>query len=178
VIEQQQVRLEYVDRQRHHSARVVHPLGLATKGQTWYLVADTEKGLRTFRVDRVASIERTGERAVRPDGFVLAEAWKLIADEVDQRRNSVWAQATVERSLLWLLRSMFGTRVRIGGSRDDGTVEVELGSNHARGLAGEIAGLGSALRVSGPPEVIAELARIGSELAETYGAPAAPAASG
>ena len=54
------------------------PLGLAAKGSVWYLVADTDAGLRTFRVDRVISVERTGERAVRPPGFDLGEAWRLI----------------------------------------------------------------------------------------------------
>ena len=169
VIEGEQVRLGYVDRQRNSSERVVHPLGLATKGQTWYLVADTDKGLRTFRIDRVSSVTRTGDKVVRPPGFVLTEAWKLIADEVDQRRNSIWAHGTVEPNMLWLLRTMLGTRLRIGSADDGGRIEIEIGSNHARALAGEIGGLGAAVRINGPVEVITELAKIGEELTELYG---------
>jgi predicted DNA-binding transcriptional regulator YafY len=169
VIEGMQVRLGYVDRQRNTSERIVHPLGLATKGQSWYLVADTDKGLRTFRIDRVSSVTRTGDRAVRPPGFVLTEAWKLIADEVDQRRNSIWAHGSVDPSMLWLLRSMLGTRLRIGAADESGRIAIEIGSNHARALAGEIGGLGAALHVQGPPEVLTELARIGAELAGLYG---------
>lgn len=168
VIEGEQVRLGYVDRQRNASERVVHPLGLATKGQTWYLVADTDKGLRTFRVDRVSSVTKTGAKVVRPPGFVLTEAWKLIADEVDQRRNSIWAHGTVEPKMLWLLRSMLGTRLRIGSTDDTGRIEIEIGSNHARALAGEIGGLGAAVRINGPEEIVAELANIGRELVEMY----------
>jgi len=168
VIEGEQVRLGYVDRQRNASERVVHPLGLATKGQIWYLVADTDKGLRTFRVDRVSSVTKTGEKVVRPPGFVLTEAWKLIADEVDQRRNSIWAHGTVEPKMLWLLRSMLGTRLRIGSTDDNGRIEIEIGSNHARALAGEIGGLGAAVRINGPEEIVAELANIGRELLEMY----------
>ena len=169
VIEGEQVRLGYVDRQRNSSERVVHPLGLATKGQTWYLVADTEKGLRTFRIDRVSSVERTGEKVVRPPGFVLTEAWKLIADEVDQKRITMWARGTIDRSMLWLLREMMGPRLRIGAADDAGRIEVEIGSNHARALAGEIGGLGKLMHVTGPPEIVVELARIGEELIEMYG---------
>ncbi|MCU1391937.1 MAG: Helix-turn-helix, type 11 domain protein [Ilumatobacteraceae bacterium] len=168
VIEAAQVRLGYVDRQRNTSERVVHPLGLASKGPTWYLVADTANGLRTFRVDRVTSVERTGERVVRPPGFVLAEAWKLITDEVSQRRLTVWATASADPSSLWLLRGMFGNRLRIGTTDAEGRVEVELGSNHAKALVGEMAGLGSLLRVHGPDEVIDELARVARELTELY----------
>ncbi len=168
VIEAAQIRLCYVDRQRNTTERVVHPLGLATKGTSWYLVADTAKGLRTFRVDRVTAVERTGEAVIRPPGFVLCEAWKLIADKVEQQRISVWATASASPESLWLLHRIFGTRLRIGSTDGDGRIAVELGSSHARALAAEIAGLGAMLRVSGPADVLDELARIGRELTELY----------
>src|SRR3954471_6919116 len=44
VIEGAQVTLGYVGREGAPSTRVVHPLGLATKGPRWYLVADTDAG--------------------------------------------------------------------------------------------------------------------------------------
>src|SRR4051794_5128647 len=82
VVEGEQIVLGYVARNREATTRVVHPLGLATKGTTWYLVGGTDAGLRTFRVDRVTAVERTGRAVVRPEGFELAEAWRLITDEV------------------------------------------------------------------------------------------------
>jgi predicted DNA-binding transcriptional regulator YafY len=170
VIEGAQVELGYVDRQRNPSTRAVHPLGLATKGSIWYLVADTATGLRTFRVDRVTAVVPTGERVVRPAGFVLAEAWKLIADEVDKRRIGTWASGTVDPEQVWVLRMMLGSRLRIGPATDDGRISVEVGSHNERSLAGQIAGLGAGLRLDGPQEVLDELARIGHELVATYGA--------
>ena len=50
VVAARQVRLGYADRTMAETTRLVHPLGLVEKGATWYLVAGTEKGLRTFRV--------------------------------------------------------------------------------------------------------------------------------
>ena len=171
VIEGDQVRLGYIDRKRNTSERTVHPLGLATKGQVWYLVGDTAAGLRTFKIDRVAVVVRLGEAVVRPPGFVLAEAWKMICDEVDQRRTPAWARGTAEASLIWLLRTVFGNRVRIGPTAADGRVEVEVGSGSARALAGEIAGLGDRLLISEPAEVVADLAEIGRQLVDQYTAP-------
>jgi predicted DNA-binding transcriptional regulator YafY len=168
VIEAAQVRLGYIDRQRNVTERVVHPLGLATKGQTWYLVADTLAGLRTFRLDRVTTIERTGDAAVRPPGFVLAEAWKMISDAVDERRISLWATATIDPKWMWLLRNMLGTRLRIGAAVGDGRVEIEVGTHYEQSLVGEIGGLGSILHVQGPPEVIERLSSLGVELAALY----------
>src|SRR5947208_2287424 len=86
VVDGEQIVLGYVARDRAASTRVVHPLGVAAKGSVWYLVADTDAGLRTFRIDRVTSVDRTGEPVVRPDGFDLATAWQMITDEVEQRR--------------------------------------------------------------------------------------------
>ena len=86
VVEGEQVELGYVAPNKEPSTRVVHPLGLATKGPVWYLVADTDAGLRTFRVERVTAVEPTGTPVVRPEGFDLDEAWKLITERVD----SMW----------------------------------------------------------------------------------------
>ena len=64
----------------------MHPLGLVTKGTVWYLIGDTEAGLRTFRVNRVTSVMMTEDPVVRPDGFDLTETWKGIVATVDERR--------------------------------------------------------------------------------------------
>ena len=142
VIEGVQVTLGYVARDQASSTRVVHPLGLAAKGTAWYLVADTEAGLRTFRVDRVTSVELTGEPVVRPDGFDLAEAWKLITGKVEELRAPVHAQALVQPEIVWECRGTFGSRVRIGPTVPDGRVEVEIRGHTACSVAGEIAAFG------------------------------------
>src|SRR6195952_1690265 len=69
VVQGVQVRLGYTDRERAVSERTVHPLGLVAKGSVWYLVGDTDAGMRTFRVWRVRSVELTDEPARRPPGF-------------------------------------------------------------------------------------------------------------
>ena len=168
VIEASQLRIGYTDRQRNVTERLVHPLGLATKGQIWYLVADTAAGLRTFRVDRVSRVERTGEPAVRPPGFVLAEAWKLIAEDVSKRRIALWAHGSATPGSLWLLRNVLGDRLRIGGTGEDSRVEVEIGGMDAVSLAGSIAGFSATLHIDGPEEVREELARTAHELCAMY----------
>jgi predicted DNA-binding transcriptional regulator YafY len=169
VVVGEQVRIDYVDRDRTPSTRVVHPLGLATKGQSWYLVADTDAGLRTFRVDRVAAVTATGEPVRRPAGFDLAEAWRLITDEVDQQRSPYVARGTAAPEVVGLLRMMFGVRVRIGPKNGHGRVEIEVRGATDRALAGELAGLGALVEVLEPSEIRALLAEIGAELTTTYG---------
>jgi predicted DNA-binding transcriptional regulator YafY len=170
VIEGEQVELGYVARDRASTTRVVHPLGLAAKGSVWYLVAGTDAGLRTFRVDRVTSIGSTGARAVRPDGFLLAEAWELISAEVDQLRAPVRVRAVADADVLALLRWVFDTLIRVGPARADGRVDVEVAGPSVAALAGQLAGFGARLEIIEPDEIREELARIGRELSATYGA--------
>ena len=66
VIDGVQIRLGYTDARGSVTERTVHPLGLVSKGTTWYLVGDTDAGRRTFRVWRVRSVELTEEPAARP----------------------------------------------------------------------------------------------------------------
>lgn len=169
VVEAQQVTLGYRARDGATTTRVVHPFGLAAKGAGWYLVAGTDAGLRTFRVDRVTSVEPTGESVVRPEGFDLAEAWRLIADEVDRRRTPVLAHALVKSDAAWICRAVFGNRVRIGPPAADGRAEVELRGHSVRSLAGELGGLGGLVEVVDPPELREALAGVGAELVALYG---------
>lgn len=168
VIRGVQVRLGYVDRDGAETQRTVHPLGIVAKGPTWYLVSDTEKGRRTFRIDRVSSVEPTTDLVRRPEGFDLAESWREIADEVDRRHMPLEAHGLCAPDGLGLLRMALGPRLDIGGAAPDGRIEVVLRGPSEYALAGEIAGLVEWLEVTGPPDVRDRLASIGAALVERY----------
>ncbi len=114
VIAGRQIVLGYVAREGLPSSRTVHPLGLATKGGSWYLVADTEAGRRTFRVDRIQSVETTDQPVVRPPGFELADAWKMITTEIEHVRTPIVVRALVDQQAMPRARYVLGTRLRIG----------------------------------------------------------------
>jgi len=59
----------------------VDPLGLVAKGSTWYLIANTPRGLRTFRVSRIGEARSLDKPSQRPAGFNLAEYWKSSTAE-------------------------------------------------------------------------------------------------
>jgi predicted DNA-binding transcriptional regulator YafY len=167
VVDGVQVRLGYSDRTRAQTERVVHPLGLVEKGSVWYLIGDTENGLRTFRVGRVRSVQRTEDPVVRPDGFDLAAAWQDVVTTIEERRTSVRTTVRVPRWAVGGLRAQFGTAVTVIG--DDGDVaEVEIGSATAEMVAQQLAGWGNMIDVIAPDEVRERLATIGAELVAHY----------
>ncbi|MGI8755426.1 MAG: helix-turn-helix transcriptional regulator [Acidimicrobiales bacterium] len=134
-------------------------------------MADTERGLRTFRVDRIQEATPTGAAVVRPPGFDLAEAWTLITGKVDQMRAALHARALVHQEVLAWCRWTFGTRLQIGPPAADGRVEVEVRGHHLGSLAAELAGFGGRIEVLEPPELRRELAELGAGLVATYRAP-------
>ena len=95
VVRRRKVRLTYTNAQRERSVRLVDPWGLVDKDEIWYLIGGTERGQRTFRVDRVVEAQLTDEPAQRPDDFALDRAWQEIVGEVERKRSRTWATVLI-----------------------------------------------------------------------------------
>ena len=167
VIQQVQVRLGYTDAKGAVSERIVHPLGLASKGTTWYLVANTDAGMRTFRVWRVTSVEFTNDAAVRPPGFDLQKTWTEIVATLDERGGLQFVSGLIEPDVVRWLRLQFGTRLVVGEAIEDGRFPVEIGFPPTHDdPARELCAYGGSLEVLAPLSVRKRLVDIGRELAQ------------
>ncbi|HEX5946273.1 MAG TPA: YafY family protein [Acidimicrobiales bacterium] len=176
VVKGVQVRLAYADRGGNETERTVHPLGLVAKSSVWYLVADTEAGMRTFRVGRVRGLTMTDRPVVRPDGFDLAETWRAVVEAMDERRTAFRAVVRAEPRAMGWLRSAFGSSVVVQDTLDDGRLEVEIGAWSSEALAHDLVGFGGHVEVVRPVEVRDQMARIGEELVARYGPTGPPPA--
>jgi predicted DNA-binding transcriptional regulator YafY len=169
VIDGVQVRLSYADREGTETERTVHPLGLVSKRSVWYLVADTDKGMRTFRVGRVRSVDVTDEPVVRPDGFDLAETWQSVVATMDERPAAVRVAVRADPDTIQVLRMHFGPRLRVSDvAGAGGWFEAEIGGWTPDRMAMELAGYARGLEVLAPTETRDELARIGERLVARY----------
>lgn len=168
VVRRRKVSLEYESRGRERTRRLVDPWGLVDKDDIWYLVAGTEKGQRTFRVDRIASATPTDLAAERPDDFELAREWERVVDEMEQRRSLLSATVLIPARFLPVLRTQFGRHCEPLETLDDGRVRVRVAAPMAISIAETIAGWGATVEVLEPASVRAELARVGAELLARY----------
>ena len=168
VIRRRKVRLTYEGSARERTERLVDPWGLVDKDDIWYLLAGTERGQRTFRIDRIIAAEPTGQPAERPDDFALAAEWEQIAGEVEQRRSRTWATVLVEDRLVPVLQTQFGRHCHTDGEPGRGRTRVRVGAPTPLDIARHLAGWGAMIEVTEPESVQAELARIGTELADRY----------
>ena len=172
VVRRRKVRLGYAGRRGEPSERVIEPWGLVDKDDVWYLMAGTEKGRRTFRVDRIVAAEITDEPAERPSDFELASAWDEVVEQMEERRSRTWATVLVEQRYLPVMRDRFGRHCHVEDLLEDGRARVRVGAPIPLDLARNLAGWGGLVDVEGPAEVRELLARIGAELSERYAADA------
>ncbi|MBV9872522.1 MAG: YafY family transcriptional regulator [Frankiaceae bacterium] len=166
----EKVRLGYSDRTGKTSTRDVHPLGLVVKGSTWYLVAGTDAGQRTFRVGRITSCELLGEPCDRPPDFDLGEAWERIAANIEEMRSPHHVDAIVDADVVNILRWLFDKQLTVLTAEPDadGRFPVRVGGHHVEQIAGQLAGFGDRVTVTGPAEARAHLAKLGAELVASY----------
>ena len=168
VIEGVQVELGYRRRDGEVSLRTVHPFGLVVKNGTWYLVAGTAAGQRTFRVSRVRSVDPTDLPVERPDDFDLSEAWRSIVTGVDAQRTPVVVTLRTDMVTLDVLRWMFGNRVGDGTTDSQGQVTVEVRAHSELMMARQLAGFADAIDVVAPAAVRDHLAEIGRGLVKRH----------
>ncbi|HEX4162224.1 MAG TPA: YafY family protein [Acidimicrobiales bacterium] len=171
VIDSVQVELGYRRRDGDVSLRTVHPFGLVVKNGTWYLVAGTSAGQRTFRVSRVRSVTATDRPAERPPDFDLSEAWRSIVTGVDAQRTPVTVTLRTDKVTLDVLRWMFGTRVGEPAADGSRRVMVEVRAQSELMMARELAGFGDAVEVVSPSAVREHLAEIGHGLVRRHAPP-------
>ncbi len=81
------LKMDYRAPKKPSSERTVNPLGLVAKGTTWYLVAGTAAGLRTFKVSRIDNPVMLDRTFDRPPRFDLPAVWKESTDEYRKARR-------------------------------------------------------------------------------------------
>lgn len=175
------VRVEYGD--ARPVTRRLEPLGLVCKGGRWYLLAGAgAAAVRTYRVDRVRSVEVLDEPTARPADFDLAGAWTAAQSAFarDLQRIRVRArlpQGALGRLRLALVEPNASDAVASAGEPDaDGLVEVVIPAESVEVAHDELLRLAPVIEVLDPPELRDRLAETGRALAARHAGGVSPAA--
>ncbi|UNO40395.1 WYL domain-containing protein [Streptomyces sp. MST-110588] len=175
----------------------VDPYGLVAKAGTWYLVADRRGRPRLFRADRVSAATVTDAPVRRREGVELADAWRELRREVEERPTPLRVRARVLRSRLDLFVRLLGPTLAAPPEPEptseeppepdqtpeeptpeepqEGRTADEEGSWVTVELAfGELGGVrqllqfAASVEVLSPPEARQELARATAALSDLY----------
>ena len=169
VISAYQVKIRYAAPGKTATNRIVHPLGLVTKRGVWYLIANTSRGLRTFRLSRIQQVDPRVEPVDCPPDFDLDEAWEAIVSYVEQQRGGLHVRVVAEPEVATPMSYVFANRCEVLSTHPDGSIEYEITETSARSLAAQLAGFGKSIRVLNPPaSLTSEMKRIANELAAQW----------
>jgi predicted DNA-binding transcriptional regulator YafY len=113
---------------RERVERTVDPLGLVAKGGSWYLVARTPDGFRTYRVSRIEEARLLDEPCARPADFDLAAHWRSTTEELQRGRTRFEAILRLEPRAAQSLRTWRTTSPveSPAGSDADGWVTLRV----------------------------------------------------
>lgn len=100
---------DYVRADGQRAPRVVDPLGLVGKGPSWYLVAHTPKGMRTYRVSRMHAVIPSANSFRRPANFNLAKFWRTSLLQLRESRRRYEATLCLSASATRSLRRWYPT---------------------------------------------------------------------
>lgn len=141
--------------------RVVDPLGLVAKGATWYLVAQTPDGFRTYRVSRIEEASALDRPAQRPADFNLAAYWKASTEEL-KRKPRFQATLRLEPSAVRSVKCWRATTPAAGEADVSGWVTLHVEFEDEEQARFFVLGLAPRVDVLAPSSLCA---RVASDLA-------------
>lgn len=154
VARERKLAFDYTRADLQKAPRTVDPLGLVAKGLSWYLVAHSANGMRTYRVSRMEKVTVLATGFKRPPRFDLANYWKKSTAEFEKQRKNYSAILSLTPTAARRLQGWFDCRsIATKGQQyaDRVTLQVEL---EAEGQARFIVlGLGSGVEVLEPAEL-------------------------
>lgn len=153
--------------------REIEPLGLVMKSAAWYLAAQVDGSVRTYRVSRILEFTQLDRRFERPADFDLASYWRDATDrlEADMHRNRVNIRLSpIGVKMLEMVTSpLVQAATKIDSDADAAgwrLASMPMGS--IRQACVELLKFGAEAEVLSPPELRAAIAKICGEMNAMY----------
>ncbi|MEU4198080.1 transcriptional regulator [Kribbella sp. NPDC026611] len=152
--------------------RTLEPHGLVLKNGSWYVVAATPGGMRTYRVSSILELTPTDEIFERTKDFELQRFWQEHLVGFDQVRFTAEATIRVSAALAGQMYDVsypvLTKAVAETAADADGSVVVTIPIESVPNAAASLSRFGRSLEVLGPPELRQALADLGRKLTELY----------
>ncbi len=158
---------------RAEEQRVIDPLGLVLKGGSWYVVGQTEKGLRTYRVVRILKLDVLEQRFARPEDFDLEAYWSASTKRLESELHPHQATVRLSPAALSMLETVMSPFARAAarvepGADSEGWRTITLPVGSLREASARLLSFGGELEVLEPPELRRKMAEAVARMQETY----------
>lgn len=146
-----QVRFLYARDLGEPAPRTGDPLGLVAKGSTWYLIAQIDGDIKTYRVSRIREAAALDRPAAMPQGFDLTAHWERSAAQFREKLPRYYATFRVDPSVMRWIRYR-GWRLEEETDQAD-FVRVKLRCDVEEEAVQFALSFGGAVNVVDPPEL-------------------------
>ncbi|MBN9309752.1 YafY family protein [Devosia sp.] len=153
--------------------RVIEPLGLVLKGGIWYVVAQREGNIRTYRLSQIQALGPTGETFTRPKDFDLPSHWveatRQFERDIYVGTARVRASERGRRKLRDLSDTVRQAIEALTVTPDaDGWAEFDVPIEEIGWASHELTRIGGDVEVLGPPELRARVVQNVQTMAQLY----------
>jgi predicted DNA-binding transcriptional regulator YafY len=152
--------------------RQLQPLGIVLKGGQWYLLAQVEKDVRTYRVSRIESLTLLDETFERPKDFNLTAFWQDSLRRMEVVQFPIIAEVrltSLGRKIMQHVCSSYAVnQAQIEPMDESGWHRARFPVGESVHGCAELLRFGAELEVIGPPELRAEMEKMVSSLARLY----------
>lgn len=154
--------------------RTLKPYGVVIKAGTWYVVARSGGGIRTYRVNQILDLETLDESFDRPSDFDLAAYWRDHVAEFRDRLFQGEARIRLSPEGRERVRDLMSAAVvaAVGESASapdgDGWVTATVPIESLTHAQTEFLGLGAEVEVLAPKDLRDRLAATATALAALY----------
>ena len=131
----------------------VSPLGLVSKGGTWYLVGLWKSEFRTYNVTRIHDIVVTDVRFERPDDFDLPSHWAKAQSEFVEAFDTYIVKLRLRGDALARVQWTYAKTKELSEPDVDGWVDANLDLREEEHALRTILALGSELVVRRPAKL-------------------------
>jgi len=155
------------------SERRIEPLGLVLKGGEWYVVAGSGKGVATYKVSNILTVEDTKESFKRPARFDLPAHWTESTQRFEAglyRGTAVLRASPAGMKRLTYLSDAVARAVERAAEKADrrGWRKVTIPIESVEHAATELLRVGAECEVTAPVELRQRMARAAQALHKLY----------
>jgi len=168
VWDDRRVRMRYEDRSHKSTTRTVDPLGLVSKAGVWYLIARTSEELemRSFRVERMRSIEELPTRFERPAEFDLERYWTETSAKFKTQSPEYYVTLRAEAEALESVTLYWTSEIL---ERDEGTGTVRVAFPGPEAALYQVLAWGARVTLLEPSELLALVVARARDALDRYG---------
>ena len=148
--------------------RIIEPYSLVSKANHWYLVGQTEAGMRVFRVSRLENVSLLVETFDRPVNFNLLTFWDEWVADFENNRPRFPVTLRLRAQILPTLEAMLGPGEPLDEKNEPGWLQCQFqfeGESEAQYI---LPGFGADVEVLAPKSLRVALRQLGAALATQY----------